>query len=128
MEFLTYDPETGPLVDTPRGEQHTVRPQRHLPVPGPLGEANAFLDQAASEAKTARRGLDEHQSEPGDLIRLPDDKDRAHDFAVPLGDPAPLPLRIEVLDELGGDLRDQRLELLVPSILLRVQDAVPVDD
>jgi hypothetical protein len=50
------------------------------------------------------------------------------DPAIPFRDPAPLPLRIEVPDEGGGNLRDERLEGLVPSVFLRIEQPLPVRD
>jgi hypothetical protein len=50
------------------------------------------------------------------------------DLAVPFGDPAAFPCGVEGLDEFGDDLRHQRLEPLVPAIVLRIERAVTVDD
>src|SRR5438874_9836257 len=52
---------------------------------------------------------------------------RADRLAVHLGDPAALALRVEVLDEFGGDLGDQRLEAHAPAVFLLVDRAVRPD-
>ena len=48
-------------------------------------------------------------------------------LTIDLSNPAPLPARIEVRDELIDDARHQCLERLVPSVLLRIAEAFPVD-
>ena len=76
----------------------------------------------------ARARFDEQQPELRDGVALPDAEDRADPLAVELGDPAALALRVEVLDELRDDRRDERLEALVPAVLLPVERAVTLDD
>ena len=47
-----------------------------------------------------------------------DHEHAAHRLAVHLGDPAALALRIEVIEEIRHDPGHQRLEALVPAVLL----------
>jgi hypothetical protein len=44
----------------------------------------------------------------------------SNNLAIPLGDPAPFTLRVEVLDEFCNNLRNQRFEALVPPVFLRI--------
>ena len=61
-------------------------------------------------------------------LRLLHEEHGADDLAVALGDPAALARRIEVVEEVGADARDQRLELGVVAPLARVERAVAMDD
>jgi Metallopeptidase family M24 len=63
------------------------------------------------------------QPEPRLLVNAPRGVEH-----VLLRDPTPLPPRVIALDESGHDGRDQGLERLVPSVLLRVERPVPVHD
>ena len=62
-----------------------------------------------------RRRFDQEQSEFGHAHRLLDQEDRADQLAVVLRDPATLAVRVEILDELRRDFRDQGLEAARPS-------------
>jgi hypothetical protein len=73
-------------------------------------------------------GLDEQQAELGHRFRVLDDEHGADDLAVLFRDPAAFLLRVVPGDEPGYDARDQRLEALIPPVLLGVQRAVTVDD
>jgi len=115
------------LVDAPRRHQYVVGPQRDPAIADAPREADAFVDQTSADAETARCGLDQQQAQLGDLVGLPDQEHRADDRAIALDDPAALALGIEVGDELAGDLGDQRLEALVPTIFLGIDDAVAMD-
>src|SRR5260221_10579346 len=72
--------------------------------------------------------MHDEQAELTDRRRVLDEEDGADDFAADLGDPASLAPRVEALDELRDDARDERLEALVPAELLRVERAVQVHD
>src|SRR5215210_1600191 len=126
--LLVDEPEAQSSVDTAGGNEHVIRPQRDLPVAGQSGEANAFFHQPAADAKPAGLRLDEEKTQLGDLLRLPDEKHTADDLAIPLGDPAPLQLRVGLLDELRNDLRHERLEPLIPAVLSGVEDPMTVND
>ena len=97
-------------------------------VAGPAREADALVDEPLADAEPARARLDEQQSQLGHLLRLPDEEHGADDLAVAFGDPAALARRIEVVEEVGDDARDERLELGVVAPLARVERAVAVDD
>src|SRR5690606_32261778 len=79
-------------------------------------------------AETARARLHEQQPQLGGPLVLVDAEDRPDRLPVDLGDPAPVPARVAVLDVLGDDPGDQRLELLVPAVLLGVELAVALHD
>src|SRR5438067_13077494 len=62
------------------------------------------------------------------LVRLSaTTKTEPHPFARALGDPAAAAPWIEVAQELGDDVGDQRLEQRAPTVLLLVEDAVALD-
>src|ERR1700744_3011382 len=56
-----------------------------------------------------------------------DQEDVPYALAVDLGDPAALPDRIEVRDELVDDSCNQRLERFVPSILFGIAETLLID-
>src|SRR5262245_7692064 len=116
------------FVDMTGGIQHTISPEHDLPVACLSGEALTFTDKAFSDAKPARLRIDQQQSQLCHRLRLFDEKNRADIIAIPFRNPAAFPFRIKVLDEPGGDLGDQRLELLVPAVLLGIQHSVLMDD
>ena len=120
MRFLLHQAETGLLVEVPGGIETLVGPERDLPVARLSREADALGHEAPADAESSRGRLDEEQPELGDGRGLPDQEDAADVLAIPLGDPASLPLRIEVSEEPGRDLGDQRLELRIPAVLFRV--------
>ena len=104
--------------------QDALRPQRHRRIAGGLREAQAFVDQAHAELQSSGARIDDQQAELRHLVRLAHHEGRADALAVQFGDPAALAPGIEVLDELGCDLSDQRLERNVPAILARIERAV----
>src|SRR5262249_24430929 len=108
--------------------RHAVSPEHDLPVARLSGEALTVADQAFSDAKPARLRNDQQQPQLRHCLRLFDEEDAADVLAIHLGNPASLTFRIEVLDELSCDLGDQRLELLVPAVLLGIQHSVLLDD
>ena len=99
----------------------------HLAVSGGTREADALVHQTAADAQSARLGLDQEQAQLADRLCRLDQKDASHTLAIALGDPAPLALGVEVIDESGDDAGHERLEVLVPAVLLGVQRAVPLD-
>src|SRR6185295_14821986 len=81
-------------------------------------------DEARTELQSSGARIDDQQAELRDLIALVDHEHRADALAVEFGDPAALAPSIEVLDEFGGDLGDERLERDVPAVFARVERAV----
>src|SRR5439155_2499437 len=120
--------EARALVDMARSIEAGVGPQHDLAVAGRTCERDAFIDEMAADPQTARRRFHAQQAQLRDSRRTPNEKNRTNVVTVALGDPAALALRIEVLEELRGDLRDQRLERVVPTIFLRIERAVTRDD
>src|SRR5215207_8272816 len=72
--------------------------------------------------------LDIEEAQFPDLLRFLHEEHRTDDPAVSLGDPAALARRLEVPDEGGADLGDERLEAFVPAVFLVVEQGLPVDD
>src|SRR5438093_8120779 len=122
------EPEACALVDATGGIEHAVRPERELLVPRSPGEGDALVDQSRADTDAASGRFHVEQSEPSDGFRMPDAEHRADDFTVALSDPAAFVLGIEVLDEVRGDLGDERLEELVPAVLLIVEHPLAVND
>jgi hypothetical protein len=120
--------EAGALVQAARLVQDVVGPQRDPAVAGALGEAQALLDQARADAAASGSGLDEQQAQLGDVVLAAHAQNAADRRAVDLGDPRSLAAGVALLDVVGHDPCDERLEALVPSVLLRVEGAVALDD
>src|SRR6476659_4585910 len=108
--------------------ENAVRPESDLAITDSPREGNAFIHEAAANAQATRRRLDVEQPQSGDSLRILHTENRANDFSVALGDPASLALRIEALKEFRGDFRDERLESLIPPMLLIVEDPLTVGD
>src|SRR5437867_12839555 len=53
VAVLGDEPEAGVFVETPRGAEHAVRPERDFPVARAPGEPDAFTDQPAADAQPA---------------------------------------------------------------------------
>ena len=71
---------------------------------------DAFLDEPPAEAPAAHMRLDEKQAQLRRGRAFLHQEHRADRLARLLGDPAALALLVEVLQELGDDLGDQRFE------------------
>src|SRR3989442_225426 len=127
MRLLVHEAEAGLFVDAPGGMQHVVGPQREPAVAALAGEAPAFAYKALADPEPARPGLDQEQTQLRDRLRFLDAKHPPHVLTVQLRDPAALPLRVVLADELGHDVSDQGLEMRVPTLLLGVQRAVARD-
>ena len=114
------EPEPGRLINVPRREQVLLRPQRERPVSALAREAHALGDEMPAESQSARLRVDDQQPQLRHRRRLANEEYRTDALTVALGDPAPLAARIELQDELGRDVRDQRFEALVPAVFAPV--------
>src|SRR5215469_16211783 len=128
MRFLANQAKTRRLIDAAGGDQHVVGPQRDFAITDPAGRAETFADKSASNAEPSSLRLDIQQTQFGDFFAILDEQHRAGDLAVALGDPAALAPSIEILDEGGGDARDQCLEAHVKAIFRGVEHAVAMND
>src|SRR5688500_16054528 len=118
----------GLLVYAPGGEQKAVRPKCDLLVSGSTGKSGALIDQSLSDTQSARVRIDDKQSQPCDVIRFFDQKNRPDILAVLLRDPASFLFRIEILYVLRDDLRDKRFVILIPRVFLCVESSVALHD
>src|SRR4051812_18943638 len=91
-------------IDGARGGEVGLRPQHKLAIALAARKPNAFAHQAAAQPMAARPGLDEKQPPFPSGAFFFDHKDATDRLAVHVRDPAALALRIELLDELRGDL------------------------
>ena len=100
-----------------------------------LGEARAFGNKPLADAEAAGRRLDQQQAQLRDagkrllgrVVARLHEQHAADVGAVALGDPAGFALRVEAIDEVGGDARHQRFEVHVPAVFLRIQRTVARD-
>src|SRR3569833_2857494 len=112
----------------PHHKQDLLGPQHDLLVAHLSREIHALGHQSAPDAQASRFALHEQQPEFGGRHILGDQEDTANSLSIPLGDPATLPWGIELAEELNRDLGHQRLEFLIPAVLLGVQLTVPLHD
>src|SRR5262249_18204609 len=106
MRLLIHQPEAGLLIDVASCVKNAVGPQRHPLILRPPRKANALVHETMADAEATCLRLDEEKPKLRDRVGLPNEKHRAHALAVLLCDPASLATRIEVVHELGDDLRD----------------------
>jgi hypothetical protein len=108
--FVAHELETGALIDPADRGEHVIRPELDC---GVAVRGRNSTHSATRRFPTPRpRGLDEQEPELGrPFVRAGQAEHAADVFAVGL-----------------GDLRRQRLEVLVAAILLRVENALPVDN
>src|SRR5262249_55565090 len=128
MRLFLNELETGLFVDMPGGGEQAVRPQHDLLVPRLPGEPQTFVDQALADAQPTRARFDQQQAQLRLRLRRLDEEPGTGDLAAAFGDPASLAFRIIVPNEFRRDLRDQGLELFIPTVLFVVDDAVPMRD
>src|SRR3954468_20077171 len=102
--------EARPAIDRARCGEVRVRPQDELLVAFGAGKGDALLHQPSAEARATGSRLEQQQAQLGSRPVFSYDKDTPQPAAALLRDPATLPCRIEVLQEILDDLRDQRLE------------------
>ena len=106
--------ESRVLINAARRKQYALCPKRDLAIATASGEGDALIDQPFAESVTARRRVDQQQTDFCDLIGLLHQKDRADLFAVDLGNPAALACGIEVFQKFRGDLRAESNEMSQP--------------
>src|SRR6202011_640543 len=124
--FLRDAPKTALFVNAPGREQLALGPQNDLSITRLPRNSDALVDQPSAQTQTARIGLDQQQTKLGDGWRLAHQKDAAQDLTASLGDPAAFALDIVCLHEMRRNVGDQRLEMLVITILFGVEHAVAV--
>lgn len=128
MRLFQNEAKARLLVDMPRDVKNAVGPENDFAVIRLSGKAHAFPYQAGAQAESAGLWLDHQQTKLSDGLGLSDQKYATDDVSVPFGDPAALMLRIVVLNKPRHNLRNQRLEPLVPAVLLRLQHAMAMND
>src|SRR5690606_26825168 len=118
------------LVDPPCRDEDRIGPQRDRVIAHLPRETRALVDQSAADAEPARTRLDEQHPQLRHPLafRMLHEHHRADVLAILLRNPAALTLWIEVADEVRDDLRDARLEPLVPAVLAVVEHTVAVHD
>src|SRR5690348_5740271 len=128
VALLLHQPESGGLIDAPRGGEHIVGPQAKRPVALLARERDASIDELAADTEPAGARLHIEEAQLGDRCRLPDREDRAHDRSVALRHPGMLGLGIELLDEASQYFRNQAFVGHVPAVLLGIEETLAMDD
>src|SRR5690606_688040 len=82
--------ETGLLVETARGLELALGPQRDLAVAAAAGKPDTLVDEPRTNALAARRGLDQQQAQLGNGVGFPDQENRTDDLPIHLRNPAAL--------------------------------------
>lgn len=130
MRLFFDQPEAGALVNAMGRGENTLRPENDLAVARGFGKTKAFRYQGIAESHASGARVDEEQAQPGGLWFgwVFDKKNVAYVSTVDFGDPAALAGGVEIGDEFIDDSGYERLEALIPAILLGVAYALAVDD
>ena len=114
--------EASLFINMARSAQHAVRPECDLCISNGARKAHAFVDELRAQTQSASLRIDQKQPDACDagLIIL-HQQDTADVFAVQLGDPSSLALCVEVVDEIGDDLRAEAFERLAPTVFPQVE-------
>src|SRR6266566_6070163 len=83
------------LVDASSGMEHAVGPEHDLAVARLAGEARALIHESRADAEAARLRVDEQEPQLRDSAGLLHEEHAAPVHAIPFGDPAALPFRVE---------------------------------
>jgi len=109
--------------------QHAVRPQSDLCVTFSPREAHALINKLGAQPESARFRVHQQQAQPRDIgLVVFHQHDAADILAIHLDDPAALALGIEIVDEIGDDLRTQALKRFGPAILTPIKFGVARHD
>jgi hypothetical protein len=107
--------EAGFLIDVACCRQHAVGPQRDLCVSHSARKPHAFVNQLCADTQPTALRIDQEQTDARDTRQIILDQDYATDvFAIQFCDPAALAFCIEVVDEIGDDLRTKAFERSAP--------------
>ena len=106
----------GLLVDRPGRVELGVRPEHDLRVAGRAGERDALLDEAAADAESAGRGLDEQEPQLGDA------RGGRTSMIEPTISPSSSATQQRSRfgsceEKVRGDARDEAFELFAPAVL-----------
>jgi hypothetical protein len=128
IRLLVRPREAGLFVDAARASEMAMGKKRELAIARLPREPYALVDQPLADPGTSSRRLDIEKAQLGYLGRFLYEDHRPYDLAVFFGDPASFARRIVTLQELGRDLRNQRLEPRLIAELLCVKRAMAVND
>src|SRR5437762_3515587 len=110
VRLLLHELESRFFVEVARRAELTLGPERDPAISGLTREANAFFDQSTADTESARARFDEEQTQFRDRRRLLHQHHRTDDLAVLFRHPAAFAFRIEVLQKLSRNLRDESFE------------------
>src|SRR5438309_5865454 len=120
--------ESGILIDRARRHENALGPQRDLAVTASPRKRDAFTDQPSAQSLSASGGIDQQQSQLGDLVAVSDQKYRSDLNPIDVGDPAAFARGIEGGEKLGGDLGNQGFERRIEAVFAGIERAVTLHD
>src|SRR5258707_9442056 len=126
--LFAHASKAGALINSARGEQDALGPERDRCIARLSCEMEALLGERAPDAKASRLFLHQQQAQFRGLVGRLDQKHRADRLAADLGDPAVFARRVVRPDELRSDLGGERFKANVPAIFLGIYRAVPGND
>src|SRR5262249_1807563 len=117
--FARDEGETPTFIDMPCRCENAVRPECDLLVTGSVREADALVNEPRAQAQPTGLRINKQQAKASDatLVAL-HQHDAADILAVQLSNPASFELWIEVIDEIGNDLRAKTFERFAPAVFL----------
>src|SRR5215469_2377187 len=128
MLFFAHDLEPSLFVEVSCRMKNALRPKRHLAIARVPCESDALFNQPLADSQATRLRFNMQQPQPCDIVRCLRDKDSTNPCSILFRNPAAFAPRIVILDELRHDFRRQTLVGSIPSVLLGVQDCLPMDD
>src|SRR6266853_3437200 len=128
MGFPRRSRESRLLVQVAGRREVFLRPQDDSLIAGRAREAHALPHERPTQPEAARLGLHQQQAQFRAAARASNQENAPE---APAGrifrNPAALACPVELANEFGGDPGHQSFELLVPTVLAEVQQAVTLD-
>jgi hypothetical protein len=121
-------PKAGFLVKATGGQKNVIRPKDDFTVSGLPGEPDTLGYQAFTDPKSAGARFDQQESQLSDSLSIGHQEYAAQVLPLSFRNPASFAVRIVSFEKIGCDLGYQTFELFVPTILLGIDDSVPLND
>src|SRR5260370_14725354 len=127
VRFLMNETKTGFLVKMTGGGKDVICPKYDFTVTSVPGETGTFGHQAFTDPQASSSWFDEQESELCHSLSIGYQEYAAYVLSLSFRDPASFAFRIVSFEKIGRDLGYQTFELLVPAILLGINDPVPLN-
>lgn len=127
VPLFRNQPETLRDIDRAGGMEDVVGPEHHPPIASIAGEIDGIAHQRLAQPQPLRTLLDQHEPELRGRFVLFDDEGGAGRGPFQFGDETALAAGLEVAQEFGGNLGNERLEALIPAIFFGIEPPMSRD-